>query len=115
VRGLLRLVLENAGHTVLEAADGKTAMHCLKAEPIDLLVTDIVMPEKDGLEVIMEIRRTLPSLKVLALSGGGRISPFSYLALARKLGADAVLAKPFEMHVVLNTVARLLAESTGSA
>ncbi len=112
IRNAFRLTLERAGYEVEEAQDGKAAMKRFAEWHADLVITDIVMPEKDGLEVMMELRHTAPNVKILAISGGGRINPFSYLAMAKHLGADAVLVKPVDKETLLKTVASLL-EGTG--
>ena len=95
LRSMLRFVLESAGHEVEEAGNGKEAIESYRSRPADLLVTDIVMPEKEGIETIIQLRKSYPKVKVIAMSGGGRTGDLNYLELARKLGANHVLAKPF--------------------
>jgi len=87
--------LENAGHEVVEARDGEEGVHFQKAQPFDLIVTDIIMPKKEGVETIIEIKRDFPEIKIIAISGGGRTRNLDFLELANKFGADRVLAKPF--------------------
>ena len=92
-RSLLVSVLAGAGHAVTEAADGKRGLEAAKLNIPDLVVTDLVMPEKEGIETIMELRRQFPEIGIIAMSGAGHAS--TYLELASKLGAQATLAKPF--------------------
>lgn len=94
-RMILKQMLERDGHTVLPAANGRKALRLCIDGGIDLVVTDIVMPDMEGLETIREIRKQHPALKVIAMSGGGRIGAEDYLRIAGKLGADQTLVKPF--------------------
>ena len=95
-RSLLRQVLEHAGHEVREAADGGAGLALHRDRPADLVVTDLYMPEKDGIETILELREAFPDVRILAVSGAGHaVSRTASLEDARLLGADAVLAKPF--------------------
>ncbi len=89
LREMLKCPLSRHKFTVLEAADGKDAISHFKPSITDLVVTDLIMPEEDGLKVIMKLRELKPSLKVIAISGGGKAGPGSYLKLAKALGADA--------------------------
>jgi YesN/AraC family two-component response regulator len=75
-----------------------------------VVVTDIVMPNKEGLETIVELRRNMPGVKIIAISGGGRIAPTDYLSIAKRLGADRVFAKPVERRALLDAVSELVAE-----
>ena len=107
VRFSVRQMLEDEGHQVEEAGDGVEGMAKVQAGPLDLLITDIVMPRKEGLETIAEAKQMRPDLRVIAISGGGPVGQFDYLELAKQFGADAVLAKPFkkqELIAVVNTV-----------
>ena len=108
VREMLKQYFERAGYDVLVAADGKAATSLQHESPADLVITDIVMPEKEGLETIMEFRRDFPSVKVIAISGGGKIEANKYLTIARALGAQKTFAKPFELKEVLEEVRKLL-------
>ncbi len=94
LRTLLVRALKAAGHTVTQAGTGREAIPMLRADPPDLVLTDLVMPDQDGLEVIMMIRKELPAIRVIAMSGGSPRASL-YLGLARKLGARVMLAKPF--------------------
>ncbi len=109
LRLMLQQMLEHNGHNVLVASDGMEATRLYqKHSDIDLIVTDVLMPEKDGLEVIMEIRNKLPQVKIIAISGGGRISHTDYLIAARRLGAHATLSKPFARQELMDAINSLL-------
>ncbi|MGH7996814.1 MAG: response regulator [Opitutaceae bacterium] len=95
VRDTLRTVLGKFGHTAVGVSDGAKALAELQAHPFDLIITDLLMPDFDGLELLTRLRRTHPAIPVIAISGGGRISGNDYLRMAKKLGAVAVLSKPF--------------------
>ncbi|MBS0662921.1 MAG: response regulator [Verrucomicrobia bacterium] len=94
---LTKLLLERAGHEVLTATNGNAAIRLFNEQIFDLVITDILMPDRDGLEVIAELRRKHPAVRIIASSGGGRVSSDSYLHIARKTGAHALLAKPFTL------------------
>jgi CheY-like chemotaxis protein len=111
IREMLRLLLEQAGYEVLEATNGKFALGLLKKEQADLVITDIIMPEMEGIDLIRAIRSLYPRAKIIAISGGGRIDPRLCLSMADKLGADRILQKPFGKSAILSTVAELLAET----
>jgi DNA-binding response OmpR family regulator len=104
------LFLRQAEHVVTTAADGKEAMRLVEGNAFDLVITDIVMPEKEGLETIMELRRKTPALKIIAMSGGGSVAPEDYLSMARAFGAAQTLAKPFLGEELLAAVDRVLSE-----
>ena len=108
VRMVLKQSLEKAGHDVVEAADGAKGIKALAEWDIDLVITDIVMPEKEGIETISHIRAENPDLPIIAISGGGRVGPENYLNAANKLGANHVFAKPFDRQELLATVAECL-------
>ena len=107
VRRALRLNLEGFGHTVVEAGDGREAMEVLRSVSADVVVTDLVMPEREGLETILELRRHRPGLPIVAMSGGGRIAPGVNLSVALRLGAKRVLVKPFPVAELIRAVADL--------
>ena len=105
VRGLLRQILTGAGYVVLEAGDGKLGMSQIEREPVDLVITDLVMPEQEGLETVQRLRAERPGLPVIAISGafGG-----SFLKSARRFGATATLAKPIDPEELLRVVREAL-------
>jgi DNA-binding NtrC family response regulator len=107
-RKMLRQILEKSGYTVSEADDGSKGINSFREAPTDLVITDIVMPDKEGIETIMEIRRMAPSIKIIAISGGGRIRADSYLDLACKLGATATFSKPVDRKKLLETIYNML-------
>jgi len=108
IREMLKECLERAEYEVLVASDGKAALKLHSANPVDLIITDIVMPEKDGLEIIMEFRRRFPAVKVIAISGGGKIGANEYLNIAKGLGATKTFSKPFELRELLAAVRELV-------
>ena len=101
-------VLGRAGYRVTEAGEGAEGLRLQRDEPADLIITDLIMPGKEGLETIMELRRQFPLVKVVAISGGGRNKAGDYLPVAKKLGANRTLAKPFLPADLLSVVAELL-------
>jgi CheY-like chemotaxis protein len=108
VRTTLRLTLEHFGHTVIEARDGTEGLARFQHAIADLVITDIVMPEKDGLEVLRELRRMHPSVKIIAISGAGRDSGAGYLQMAKLMGATKVLTKPCSADVLRAAINDLL-------
>ena len=110
-RVMLRIMLENAGYKDIEEAEnGHTGMKLIRNGNFDLVITDIIMPDKEGIEIIMEIKKDFPAMKIIAMSGGGKIGPDSYLVMAKHLGADKALAKPFLQSEIVNAVRELLGE-----
>lgn len=108
IRELLRKLFEKSGYAVREAADGSAALRLMREEQADCVVTDIIMPEKEGIETILEIRRTYPETQIVAISGGGRIGPLNYLKMAKLMGARYVFSKPFSAADLLDAVSSLL-------
>lgn len=94
-RFTMRALLEPAGHEVAEAEDGEEGIALQKTQLFDLVITDIVMSKKTGVETIIELKRDYPNLRIIAVSGSGITSPISFLEQATQYGADEVLAKPF--------------------
>lgn len=111
VRTVLRLTLDEFDHTVIEASNGIEGLANYPAEGVDLVITDIVMPGKGGIEVIKELRQRHPELKIMAMSGGGRSDSKDYLSIATLLGAAKVLAKPFSSQDFLAALSELLPPS----
>ncbi len=108
IRSLLKIMLEREGFDVITASDGKEGMKLFNEATVDLVITDIVMPEKEGIETILELRKGYPDTPVIAISGGGRNSPESYLNVAKLLGAVAILQKPVEKENLLTAVKKAL-------
>jgi DNA-binding response OmpR family regulator len=111
IRLTLRLVLERAGYQVTVAPDGKEGLRRYHEEKVDLVITDIFMPEKEGLETIMEIRRESPATPIIAISGGWRIGSDEVLRIAERLGAIRTLSKPFSMEDLTSAMGELLSEA----
>jgi CheY-like chemotaxis protein len=111
-RKLLRKVLEKEGYGVTEAADGKKGIQQYQHSPADLVLTDIVMPDKEGIETIMDLRRMDSHVKIIAMSGGGQIGADSYLDLAKKLGAHQTLTKPIDRQELLSVIKKALDSAT---
>ncbi len=108
VRNTLRIMLEDAGHIVLQARDGRMAVEVAKIQSIDVIFCNIIMPEQEGIQTIAEIRRLRPQTKIIAISGGGRTHNFDYLNLAEQVGATRVLRKPFSKKAMLDALAHCL-------
>lgn len=109
VRLTLRQMLEASGHEVIEAANGRQGVALQAENVVDLVVTDIIMPEQEGIETIVQLRRKNPSLKIIAISGGGRLRNMDFLKIAANVGADATLTKPFSTQELTDMVDRCLA------
>ncbi len=111
---MLRLItdiVELDNHEVLQAQDGAMALTRFETQTPDLMITDILMPNKEGLELISEIRYQHPEIKIIAYSGGGASDPESYLEFARGMGADRVFSKPVPLAELREQIQLLLAES----
>ena len=96
VRTAMVQFLADLGYDVVSAEDGQRGMRLFRSEKPDLVITDIIMPEKEGIQTIAEIRRERPDAKVIAVSGGGRVGNTDFLKIARQLGATDVIAKPVD-------------------
>lgn len=110
---MLKKMLEKAGHEVDTASNGNEGIILFEKNKYDLLITDIIMPEKEGMETIIEAHKKYPGLKIIAISGGGRISPEGYLPGAKHLGANMVFQKPLVQKEFLEAVAVLLNDAKG--
>jgi len=108
LREMLKLSLLRRNFTVFEAENGKSAITHFKPLITDLVVTDLIMPEEDGLKVVIKLRELKPSIKIIAISGGGKVGPGSYLNLAKALGADAIYSKPFSINDLITKIEQLL-------
>ena len=113
LRRALRLTLERSGYRVFEAGDGREGLGLLKREIVDLVITDLIMPGMEGLETIRELRKLNPSLRIIAISGGGRGTPAEYLDIATQFGAAKVFTKPFDFSALCSAVSGLLGSSSG--
>jgi DNA-binding response OmpR family regulator len=112
LRELLCRALVRAGYEATPARNGEEAVRLVMQAPPDLLLTDLIMPEKEGFETIVEVRRKHPQMPIIAMSGGGRIQPECYLPIASKLGAARTLAKPFSLDLLISTVQELLGQKS---
>jgi two-component system, chemotaxis family, chemotaxis protein CheY len=110
VRTVLRQMLEKDGYEVEEAPDGAVGLSLLQDHPIDLVITDLFMPEKEGIETMREVQKSFPQVKIIAMSGGGRMGKLDFLPMAESFGAQRTLAKPFERKELLETVRAVLAQ-----
>src|SRR5213594_3491255 len=114
LRGALRVVLEAAGYEVIEAADGDAGLRLQREQGADLVLVDIFMPERDGLEVIRALRAEFPQPKIVAMSGGGRTGQIEVLRAAAALGAARILRKPFQPRELVKVIRELLGEGAAS-
>jgi DNA-binding response OmpR family regulator len=108
MRNTMSRILRNSGFEVVLAEDGVQGVAAFRREQPDLVVTDIIMPEKEGIETIIEIRRTSPDVKIIATSGGGRAGRADFLSMAQRLGATDVIPKPFLPQDLVNRVNKCL-------
>ncbi|MBF0623511.1 MAG: response regulator [Magnetococcales bacterium] len=112
IRELLAAILVDAGHVVRGAADGREGLDLFRAAPAEVVITDLLMPEVDGVAVIRELTEAHPDIRVIALSGGGRVlSADTSLHVAERLGAFRMLKKPFGTDEVLRAVADALGDA----
>lgn len=110
VRNSLTIVLEEAGYAVTQAGNGNEGMRCFSRQAFDLVVTDLIMPEKEGVSVLLDIRKAAPQQKVIVISGGGRTKNTGfYLDVVKQLGADGMLEKPFDASTFSTLVSQVLA------
>ena len=112
VRQALRHILEPEGYVVVEAPHGGIAMELFRKHPISLVIIDLLMPEQEGLETILTMRRLSPQVKIIAISGGGRFGMTYLLEVAEKFGANRALSKPLDRRELLAAIRELL---TGQA
>ncbi|PCJ54387.1 MAG: response regulator [Candidatus Hydrogenedentota bacterium] len=110
IRSLVTKIMEIAGHEVVCAEDGVDGMKFFKGDSFDLVITDIIMPHKEGLETIVELKEYNPDIPIVAMSGGGRVEPDDYLKLAKIRGASVILKKPVEGSMLVTIVEELLAK-----
>ena len=110
VRELLKTLLTRAGYDISVASDGIEGIHAFRTDPTDLIITDLVMPGKEGLETIVDLKREFPDLKIIAISGGGLDGQNNYLNAARLCGATMTFRKPFKNQEIVDGVNGLLAK-----
>ena len=107
-RRSLEQILTKSGFATVQAANGREALSTYDPATIDAVVLDLIMPEIEGIETLTKLRRAVPEVKVLAISGGGQIGAKNYLELAAKLGAKETLAKPFSAEAFIGALKRVL-------
>jgi two-component system, chemotaxis family, chemotaxis protein CheY len=108
VRKTIGRILDRKGHEVVMAGDGRYGLKLFASEQPDLVITDIIMPEREGLETIRAIQKIAPGAKIIAISGGGRVGNVDFLNMAAKLGAREIIAKPFDPSELTDSVSRCL-------
>ncbi len=109
-RDMLSQLLQRSGYEVSVAADGIDGLREFRKAPADLVLTDLLMPGKEGLETIRDLLDEFVGVKIIAMSGGGRLGNLGYLAAAEKLGATRVFAKPIDIPLLLTTIKELLSQ-----
>jgi DNA-binding response OmpR family regulator len=111
---IMRSALEDAGHEVILAADGRIGLRVFGASKFEVVITDMLMPDMDGIEIVRTLRAYRSAVKIVAVSGGGALDHGDLLGTARRLGADATLAKPFTPHALRDLVAAVLSPPAGA-
>jgi CheY-like chemotaxis protein len=115
IRSMLRLMLERGGYEVAEAHDGVEGIRQYRENPADLIITDLIMPNKDGIGMIIDLKKEFPQVKIIAMSGGGVNRPEGYLDGAKKLGATRTLTKPIDRDEMLDAVKETLKDDAAPA
>jgi DNA-binding response OmpR family regulator len=112
IQKMLKIFFENKKYKVTVASDGREAVYLQSKEPADIILTDIFMPEQEGLETIREIRDKYPNTKIMAMSGGAFYrAPNDYLTIAQKIGAHDIICKPFELKDIYEKITQLEAKN----
>jgi DNA-binding NtrC family response regulator len=107
VRAMLQRLLEREGYEVSVAVDGQDAEHWLEEQVFDVVITDMIMPEKEGIETILDLRKQYPAIGIIAISGGGMGGAEHYLSSAKSFGAERTFAKPFDCDEMLAAIKEL--------
>jgi CheY-like chemotaxis protein len=102
--------LTREGYDVLRASNGEQGLNLYREEPVDLIITDLIMPEKEGIETIIELRQDFPDVKIIAMSGGGRIGTKDYLSMAKIFGVQRTFTKPVAREQLLDAIRELIKE-----
>ena len=111
---VIRKILEKVGHKVISAPDGEMGLQLYRNAPYDLVITDMIMPNKSGINLISDILNEFPDARIIAISGGGAIEAERYLQIAKSLGVQQTLSKPFSMQSLHEAVNEALSRSTGT-
>ena len=112
IRSMLKLMLERDGYEVAEAPDGIEGIRVFRQNPAELIITDLIMPNKDGIGLIIDLKKEFPNVKIIAMSGGGLNKPEGYLKGAKKLGAACTLTKPIDRDEMLRAIKEALQSPT---
>lgn len=107
IRRLLREALNRAGHEVLDAPEGRSGMALLQERTVDIVITDLLMPEQEGIETILALQKSFPQIKVIAISGGSKRG-FDFLSAATHFGAHRTIEKPFEIQEIIEAIQSVL-------
>ncbi|WP_286829729.1 MULTISPECIES: response regulator [Kordiimonas] len=110
IRKALSKVLEREGHFVAVCSNGREGLNIASSRRFDLVITDIIMPEVEGIEVIQKLRQHQPDLRIIAMSGGGRVGNTDFLEIAKSIGAHEVLYKPVTRTEVMQAIERCMAQ-----
>ena len=108
VLDVFHLILASEGYEVLKAFNGNEGIKLHREDPVDLIITDLIMPEKEGIETIRELTAEFPEVKIIAISGGGRVTSDNYLPMAKMFGAKRTLVKPVERNDLVKAVKEVL-------
>ena len=109
IRTMLRHMFEKKGYIVFEASDGGEGIRCVKQNHIDLIITDIFMPGKEGIETIIELKRDYPEITIFAITGGGSVGPETFLKITHQLGVMETFTKPIDRKALLHAIDTLFA------
>lgn len=116
MRQMLKQMLERAGYEIIDAPDGQTGIELYRQNPTDLIITDLIMPQKDGMETIIELKRDFPNVKIIAISGGSRaMDPRDYLHYTTQFGIVHTLTKPFDPKEMIAMIQSELQEEVQEA
>lgn len=107
IRGMICTVLKKHGFEVIEAKNGVDGVDKALHEKPNIVLTDMLMPDKEGIETILEIRSASPDIKIIAMSGGGKTKNMNFLDMAKKVGAEKILSKPFKPSALLNAISEI--------
>lgn len=114
IRDVLKQTLERSGYSVALAENGEAGLETFNGDEFDLVITDLIMPKKEGVETIAELKKSSPQTKIIAISGGYRLPAENYLKIATTLGVDGTLIKPFEKLDLLRKVETVLGGDQGA-